>query len=335
MNVQNSATFVMERDQKIQAQLDRKAQQKDILSRILPFVGFIFVFLFFLVVTQGKLLNEANRVNLINQSFTLTLICIGASFVYAYGGSDFSVGASCGCAQLIAAILLTEAGAPLWVSIAVCIMVAIAASCMTAGISLVLGVPVFVGSMCIRTAFSGILLTATQKKEYFIPIAEYGFMNNTAIKAVILVIFCAVGFYLFRYTGLGKSLCAIGGNIKTAQQAGIRIKKQVLIAHIILGLCVGVAATFQMFRNAAVNSTSGNGIEFNLMMAIVLGGFPLRGGERAKLSAAVIGALTVTVLINGLALWGVDAYAVNLIKGVLFVSIVALSYDRSMGKLVN
>ena len=71
------------------------------------------------------------------------------------------------------------------------------------------------------------------------------------------------------------------------------------------------------------------------MMAIVLGGFPMAGGDRAKISSAIIGALTVTGLTNGLGMWGLDPTLISGVKGVLFVIIVALSYDRSAGKLVS
>lgn len=330
-----ASTLLDDKNVQIQEALNRKARQRAMLNSILPYVGFIFVFTFFLIVTQGNLLNAANRANLINQCFTLTIVCIGASFVYAHGGSDFSVGASCGCAQLAAAYLLTQSNLPLPICLLVCVLVAVAAACMTSSISLVFGVPVFVGSMCIRYVFSGILTTATQRSEIFISHAQYGFMNDTLLKAIILIVFIAVGYYLFEYTSLGKSLRAIGGNQQTAQQSGIKIKPTIMKAYIILGICVGVAAMFQMFRNGKVTSQSGSGLEFNMMMAIVLGGFPMRGGEKARLSSAIIGALTVTVLVNGLTLWGVDANLVNGIKGLLFVVIVGLSYDRSMGKLVS
>jgi ribose transport system permease protein len=200
---------------------------------------------------------------------------------------------------------------------------------------LVLSVPVFVGSLCIRYIFLGVLTTATSRSEIFVSHATYGFMNNTALKAVILVLFIAAGYYLFEYTGLGKGLRAIGGNTRTAEQAGVKTKKSMLTAYIILGCCVGVAAIFQMFRNGKVTSQSGSGLEFNMMMAIVLGGFPMMGGAGSRISSAVIGALTVTVLVNGLTVWGVDANLINGIKGLLFVVIVAMSYDRSMGKLVS
>ena len=105
------------------------------------------------------------------------------------GGADFSVGATCGCAQMVAGLLLTKTGLPLWICLLACILVAVAGACMTANIALVFGVPVFIGSMCIRYAFNGVLTTVTQNGEIFISHTQYAFMNNTVLKAFILLVF--------------------------------------------------------------------------------------------------------------------------------------------------
>jgi ribose transport system permease protein len=330
-----AASLNERRNLEVQQALLKKESRRELIGKILPYAGLAFIFLFFLIVTKGALINEANRANLINQSFTLTLVCVGAAFVYAHGGSDFSIAATCGCGQLAAGLLLTTTDLPVWLCLSACIGVTVLGACMTAGMGLVLGVPVFVGSMCIRYVFSGILSTATQRSTIFISHAKYGYMNNSDLKAFILVAFILVGYYLFEYTALGKNQRAIGGNMLTARQAGTKVRQSILIAYILMGFCVGVAAIFQMFRNGSVSGSSGTGLEFNLLMAIVLGGFPLTGGEKSRLSSAVIGALTVTILSNGLVLWGVDPNIMNGIKGLLFIAIVAVSYDRSMGKLVS
>lgn len=319
----------------IQEQLDRKERRKNIINQVLPYAGLVGIFLFFLIVTRGNLINEKNLANLVNQCFTLTVVAMGGAFVFAHGGADMSIAATCGCAQLAAAVLLTQLGMPLWVCVSAAILVAVLGACMTASVALVFRVPVFVGSMCIRAVFSGILATATAGSKVFVSQASYGYMNSVALKGTVLIALFAIGYYLFECTALGKRDRAIGGNEQTAKQAGININKVKLQSYIILGICVGIAAVFQMFRNGEVTSQSGTGLEFNMMLAIVLGGLPMRGGEKARFTAAVVGALTVAILENGLVLWGMDTMLVNGVKGLLFVIIIGLSYDKSQGKLVT
>lgn len=332
----NAAVSLRESDAnlRIQEKLDKKARQKRIIANFIPYIGLVFIFLFFVLVTGGKFISAGNIDNLINQGFTLALVAVGASFVYAHGGSDFSIGATSGCAQLVCGALLL-AGMPVPVAIMGCILVAVVGASMVAGISLGLGVPVFIGSMCVRTAFMGVLQWITETGEIVVDFNKYNYINNTALKGIIMLVFVVVGYYLFNYTTFGKYNKAIGGNSITATQAGVKRKNLVFAAYLALGLCVGIAATFSFFRAGRVTAQTGSGTEFNMMMAIILGGFPMSGGDRAKLSSAIVGALTVTFLSNGLLLWGLDTTMVNGVKGLLFVAIIALSYDRSAGKLVS
>ncbi|MCC8102772.1 MAG: ABC transporter permease [Clostridiales bacterium] len=275
-----------------------------------------------------------NLGNLINQGFVLCMIAIGAAFVYAHGGMDFSIGAVSGVAQLVCGLLILQ-GTPLWLCILATVAVCAVGGCCTAGITLIFGVPVFIGSMCVRTSFQGILKTFCQTSEIAIDYQKYSFLNTVGLKAAILVISIAVGYYLFNYTVVGKYNKALGGNPRTAEQAGVSRRKWVFIAFLLMGICVGIASVFAFFRSGKVNSYTGSGYEFNIMMAIALGGFPMAGGEKSKISSAIIGALTVTCLENGLGVWGLDTTLISCVKGALFVVIVAISYDRSAGKLVN
>ena len=61
----------------------------------------------------------------------------------------------------------------------------------------------------------------------------------------------------------------------------------------------------------------------------------MTGGDASKMSSVIIGAITITLLTNGLIIWGLDVNVVNGIKGILFLIIVGLSYDRSKGKLIS
>lgn len=319
---------------KIQQQLDKIAQRKKVVSSIVPFLGLAFVLVFFQIVTKGIFLGADNIGNLINQSFVLCLIAVGSAFVYAHGGMDFSISSVSGVAQLFCGMLLVS-GVPLPICLLVCVLTSIIGALCTSSIALQLGVPVFVGSLCVRTSFTGLLKTLVEESEIAINYQQYAYMNSTAVKAVILVAVTLVAWYLFNYTTIGKFNKAIGGNARAAEQAGVPRKKTIYTAYIIMGICVGIASIFAFFRTGKVTSQSGSGYEFNVMMAIILGGFPMNGGDKCRISGAIVGALTVTLLSNGLLLWGLDATIISGIKGLLFVVIVALSYDRSNGKLVS
>lgn len=332
----NASAIIDTRDQEllIQEKLDKRAAQKRLIGMIIPYLGLAFIFVFFTIVTNGRFLSPVNIENLINQSFTLTIIAIGSVFVYAHGGKDMSIGASSGVGQLACAMLLV-AGFPVWIAVSACILVTMAAASAVAGIAIKLRVPVFIGSMCIRTSFVGILQMVTLQGEVIVDFQRYNYMNSSTAKFIIILVFCAIGYFMFSFTSFGKYNKAIGGNQVTAAQAGIQTNKSILFAFLFMGFCVGVSAMFSLFRLGKVTGTSGSGIEFNIMIAMALGGVPMMGGEKTKISSAIVGAISIIFLTNGLQLWGLLPAVINGAKGLLFVIIIALSYDRSAGKLIS
>lgn len=320
----------------IDAMLLKKARRKDLLMLILPFAGLAFTIVVLTAATKGLLLSGQNLVNIMNQCFTTALVAIGAAFVYARGGMDFSLGASCGVAQMVFIASYTAWNLPIWVGFVAAMAVAVAATMIVGVGSHALHLQPFVVSLCVRSACTGILTAGCNAlgRSIHVPMSAFGFLNNNVLKMIVLVAVLGLGWYLFEKTSLGKEQKAIGGNSVTAIQSGIRSGRGVALAHLILGVCVGLAACFQMARAGNVSAQSGSGLEFNIMIALALGGFPMAGGSAAKIRSVIVGVLTITFLTNGLTLAGVDSGYINMIKGLLFIVIVALSYDRSNLKQV-
>ena len=320
----------------IEQELLAKSKRKELLSAILPFLGLVLTIVVLTVATGGLLLSGGNLANIVNQCFTNAIVGVGAAFVYSRGGMDFSIGSACGVAQLATIALVVKAGAPMPLAVIVGMVVSITCTMIVGYGAYMLHLQPFIVSLCVRSACTGILILGCNAlgKSIRVPIETFGIFNNNAFKVVVLVLVVAIGYYLFEKTALGKELKAIGGNSMTARQSGIMPGRRVVIGHLILGICVGIAGCFQMSRAGTVSTTSGSGLEFNTMIAMALGGFPMAGGSSAKIRSAIIGVLTITFLTNGLTLAGVDMDLVNIIKGFLFIVIVAASYDRSNLKQV-
>lgn len=322
----------------VQEKLIRQSKRKAVLTSALPFVGLAFITLLLAVATDGKLVKPSNLIVLLNNAFTVTLVGLGAVFVFAHGGLDFSIGASSGLAQYVALVILTQTRFPVWVAVLVSILICMSASTLVGGVASLLRVPSFVTSLCVRSIYTGLLASGVNKADggrLTLDFSTYVGYNDVFLKLGVLVFFIAVAYFAFEETVAGRNLKAIGGNIITAFQAGVKLSKNTILAYSFLGLCVGVAAFFQLTRIGVVSANSGAGLEFDVMVAIVLGGFPMAGGSTARLRAVIIGAITLTVLTNGLIIWGLEPNIVNGVKGLLFITIVVLSYDRTNLKQVN
>lgn len=334
MEDKSSLTIDTASEEELQARLNRKARRSERISIILPFVGLIFLIMFFGIASHGVFLESGNLENLINQCYPLTIIAVGAAFVYANGGMDMSLGAVYAISQLVMAALL-HIEMPVVPAILLSIGIAIVCCLVTAGVHVFLNVPVFICSMCMMSICNGIVVYAVSGADIRVSYLKYAYLNSPVIKAIVLVMVITAGWLLFKYTLLGKGLRAIGGNAQASRICGINRGKLTILGFVVLGVTIGLSAVFSLMRTGLISGATGSGMNLNIMIAIVLGGFPLTGGSKCRLIAPVIGALMVTVLVNGIQILGFDAAVANLCKAILFLVIIALTYDRSKGVLVN
>lgn len=319
----------------IQLALNRKAYRSNLLMQILPFAGFIFLFVFFLIATQGKIISASNLSVLVDQCFTISVVAVGATFVYAFGAFDISVGNVMAFGQLIITFMMIAGGFPVLVILLAGIGVTVGCTFVTGFITAFLRVPAFIVSLCMMNICQGIVQTAVTGSNLYIPYNDYSFLNEPLLKAIALILVVAAGLIVFNKTRLGRDLKALGGNEVAAQQSGINKRRVILIGFFCLGVCLGVAALFSTVSIGMITGTTGSGLGLSILVAIVLGGFPLTGGPKSRMIGAIIGALTVTLLGNGMGLIGVDPSVSLFIQAMLFITIVTISYDRSRGKLIS
>ena len=139
--------------------------------------------------------------------------------------------------------------------------------------------------------------------------------DNWIVKITVLAVLIAVGYYMFDFTRIGKDMKAIGGNANVAELSGVRVTRQKTLAYVIMGIFTAFAAFFSLARVGVASSTSGNGLDMDVLIALLLGGLPLTGGAGSRMSCAVVGAFSLAVLGNGLLLCGVTPNAVDGVKG--------------------
>lgn len=306
---------------------EKKLSYTDILNKLIPFLGLALMIIIFQVFGHGKLLMQGNIKSILNQSVYVAIMAFGAVFVYSHGGMDLSYGAVIGFSVLIG-ILVGRAGAPFPVIVAANILSAVVWFAFNGFVSVYLKVSPFITSLCIMYMCRGILNTVCAKEKYSVPVYIYNY-DTWTIKITVLIITYVVCYILFEKSWIGKSNKAIGGNPLAAQQAGVNVGKTRMIAYIISGITVGIGAFILMARAGSVSTSTGQGLEMNVITALVLGGVPLSGGSRAKISGALIGSLSVIILRNGLIILGVNERVIEGIQGLVLLIIVFLTYAKN------
>lgn len=323
-----------ESEDMIQQGLNRKAARRNLIEQVLPFVGIVLLVVLFTILTKGRFIEAKNLDLLLKQCFTMVIVMIGAAFLYAMGTLDMAMGA----VMSVSALLITKlyiAGVPLILSLLAGIIVSAVLMSITAFAKNYLKIDTFIASLCVMSISTGIVSLSTKVERTFFPYSMAPWLNEPVTKIIVLVVLLAAGFIGFKYTSFSRSLKAIGGNRMVAQASGIRVKRIALLAYIVSGVLLGIASLFEVVRGGVADISVGAGMNLNVIVGLVLGGFPLHGGSRARFSAPIIGALMITALTNGLALLGQANYLGYAIRGILLIVVVSLAYDRSKGKLVT
>ena len=141
-----------------------------------------------------------------------------------------------------------------------------------------------------------------------------------------VIIFLAIalaGSFLTQNTTFGRYLYAIGGNPDAARLSGINIRRHILAVFCIMGALTGVASIIYTARVGSASPDAGQLLELDAIAACVIGGTSLMGG-RGTVFGAILGALIMASLDNGMSLKNVEPYMQNIIKGAILVAAVGL-----------
>ncbi len=313
--------------------MELKMKSQDYIKRFIPFLGLILMILVFQIFSGGKLLIRGNIISVLNQTYSIVIIALGAVFVFAHGGMDLSYGGVLGVSVLTTTLMAKE-GAPIAVLILAGVLTAVAWYAVNGLVSVYFKVSPFITSLCILYICRGILNTVCAKKKYSVPVTLYDF-DNWVLKSVVLILVIAATYLLFEKTSIGKSNKAIGGNPAASRQVGINVKSMKMAAYMISAVTVGIASFFMMIRAGSVSTTTGQGLEMNIVTALVLGGVSLSGGSKVKIYGAILGSFSVVILRNGLIILGINERIIEGVQGLVLLLIVFLTYVKNKDNVLN
>jgi len=147
--------------------------------------------------------------------------------------------------------------------------------------------------------------------------------GGVPIPFIIMFAVAIVGSFLTGNTTFGRYLYAIGGNPDAARLSGINLRRHILAVFALMGALVAVAAILHTARLSAATPDAGRLMELDAIAACVIGGTSLMGG-RGTVFGAIVGALIMASLDNGMNLVGVQSYVQPIVKGAVLVAAVGL-----------
>lgn len=279
--------------------------------------------------------SAAKLATLMSDVIVTALLAVGAVFVYALGNMDISIGGQVGLYATIIVVLgnMTNSFIP---GIAVSIVIAIVIAVINGATGELLHIYPIIPSLVFMMVLNGIktiIYNNLGSRNITLTTLDYRIFKSPVLMVIVLVLEVVIVSLLFNFTKLGKNAKAIGANEVAAQQSGINLLLYKILPYVVLSFCVVAASVFQMGYTGSASDSTGTGFEMNVMVALILGGMPLAGGMRSKVSKAVIGAFTYSLLSIGLPLIGVPSNMIFFVKAVIFIVVVLITCRKRTGTL--
>ncbi|MBQ2929086.1 MAG: ABC transporter permease [Clostridia bacterium] len=308
-------------------------------AQVAAYSGLALCIVFFTILTPifGESIWSAAKIKTLMQNvIVLALMSVGATFVYSLGSMDISIGRQVGLYATLTVIIGNATGSLLW-GILLSLVISVVISAINGAAGEVLNIHPVISSLVFQMVISGVSSvmynSLGSRNVALMNSIDVSIFRQTWFMILALVIEVLIVGYLFNFTKLGKNAKAIGANPTAARQSGINLVQYKVYAYIIMGVCVVLAALFQMGYTASASDSTGTGFEMNVMVALILGGMPLSGGMKSKVSCAIVGSFTYALLSVGLPMLGVAANQVFVIKAVLFLIVVVLTCRKKTGVL--
>jgi ribose/xylose/arabinose/galactoside ABC-type transport system permease subunit len=296
-------------------------------------VGILIALGIWFSIETSSFLATQNLTNLIRQVAFVGIAACAVTPVMIAGGLDLSIGATVAVAGVTAATLVAHSNWPLPLAFAAGVAAGGLVGCVNAFLVVVMrinSVIATLGTLYIGRGLANIVAGGSPVTG--VPIQ----FNNLATSSVgpipvpvlIFALIAATMIVVERKTLLGRWAIASGGNQEAARLSGIPVNRVRMIFYVVSGFAAGLTGILINSRIATGDPNSGTGFEFDVIVAVVLGGTAISGGQ-GTIVGSIVGVLIIGTLDNGLNLMGVDYFYQYVVLGA------ALIFAVGMGELLR
>lgn len=304
-----------------------------VLQRLGPWrlpIGILVMLLAFAAV-EPRVVSGANLSNIAVQASYLAVFALAQCLVILTRGFDLSLGFTVSLVSVLSAMAMVATGSPfvgILAGLGVGLLVGAANGLLIGGIGLnplvtTLGMANIV--MALASTVSGGFPVSGLPASFTGTFAQGSFLGVAAPVWIVGVLFLA-GWLLLTVTRFGRSLYIIGANPRAAVAAGINTFGTLGLAYTLCSLVTATGALLLTARTGSGEPNLGGNLTLEAIAAAVVGGAKLSGGE-GGVASALLGALFVTVLSNGMNLIQLDGYLQQICLGAIIVISLVLSRD--------
>ena len=267
---------------------------------------------------SDRFMTQSNLLNVLRQISINAIIAAGMTVVIIGRGIDLSVGSLLALTGVVGAALAVG-GLPAGIAIAAALGLGLAMGVFNGAFVAYAGVAPFIVTLAGLTIFRGMALAFTDGRPIsgLPPVFRtigYGSFLGLPVPVWIMVGFLLLTHVVLKYTALGRSIYAIGGNEEAARLSGIPVRRVLLFTFAYSGLAAALASVVLNGRLNSAQPSAGVMFELDAIAAVVVGGTSLFGGK-GGVFGTLVGALIIGVINNGMNLLNVPSFYQQIVKG--------------------
>lgn len=295
------------------------------LLLMITIIVFFAMYLFAVLFIGRAFLRVQTFCNILNENAALIILSCGMSIVMITGGIDISVGRVTALVCMCAAVNLDYQGGNVLTALLIALAIGLAYGVVQGFLVAYLEIQPFIVSLAGMFFAKGMttIVNSTQfnvQNEAFLALKNtrltipfLGYTNRLGvfvpayieIGVVVAILVVVLLFIMLRWTKLGRSFYAVGGNNQSATMLGINVKRTKFLAHLLCSLLAGIGGFVYFLHVGSGSPSHATGAEMNAIASSIIGGTMLTGGV-GNIAGTFFGVLSLSTIKNIVALLGLD-----------------------------
>lgn len=304
---------------------ERAAMSDTNLLLTITVVVFFILYLYAIVFLGGSFAKPQNFLNILNNNASLIVLSCGMSIVMITGGIDISVGGVTCLVCMVSAVNLERQGGNLFTVILIGLGIGLAFGVVQGFLVAHLGIQPFIISLAGMFFAKGMTTIVSKEpvrvtNEAFLAVKDtrvtvpglgsYNKLNQyipayVEVGVIIALVVVVLLFCLLRWTRLGRSFYAVGGNNQSANMLGINVRRTKFLAHVLCSLLAGLGGILYFLHVGSGDVANAAGDEMNAIASSIIGGTLLTGGV-GNIAGTFFGVLSLNTIKRIVASLGFD-----------------------------
>ena len=295
------------------------------------YVFLVAIILFFALMTDAFLTFD-NFIVILRQVSIIGICAFGETLVVIGGGIDLSVGSTVALSGVIAASLAKFLEVPVPLAFLAGIAAGSVCGLLNGILTTKVKIPSIIVTLGTLTIIRGLAFIIVGGVTVFGMPLSYrvlgrSYIGFVPIPVLIMVGIFAVFFIVLNMLSFGRYVYAIGSNEEAAVISGVNVDKMKTAVFMLCGLMAGIGGAILSSRLDSGQAATAQGLELDVLTAVVLGGVSIAGGK-GKLESVFVGVLIIGILANGMVLLNIQHFYQLVIKGGVLLFAVGLDTLR-------